>query len=106
MSQSPKKKSGRKLLTTEEASQKMRTLGLRRKPSTLKKWRSSGRDGPEHITMGRSVYYDPADIEAWVEYSLSRRRHTSEFPRRPVSRDTDIFKALGLPPATPDKNDD
>lgn len=34
--------------------------------ATLRHWRATGR-GPKSYNIGRSVYYDRADVEAWLE---------------------------------------
>jgi hypothetical protein len=39
--------------------------------------------GPEFIKLGRSVYYDAADIGAWLD--KNRRRSTSDPGATPVS---------------------
>ncbi len=44
-------------------------------PGTLQNWRVAGK-GPLHIRAGRSVKYDPADIETWK--AANRRASTSE----------------------------
>ena len=41
---------------------------------TLAKWRISGK-GPRWAKWGRSVYYDRADLDAWIE--ASKRTSTS-----------------------------
>ncbi|WP_245495026.1 helix-turn-helix transcriptional regulator [Rhizobium ruizarguesonis] len=42
--------------------------------STLAKLRLTG-GGPHYIKLGRTVVYDPADVEAWL--SIHRRSSTS-----------------------------
>lgn len=49
------------LLNTTEAAKTLRIA-----PITLHRWRKAGY-GPEHIEMGRKVYYRPTDIEQWIE---------------------------------------
>lgn len=49
------------LLDTAEAAKRLDV-----KPQTLKDWRHAGR-GPRYIKLGRSVRYDPADIDAYVD---------------------------------------
>lgn len=58
------------LLLPKEAA---RRLGL--SPSTLAKMRVRG-DGPPFVKLGRSVRYDPSDLETYA--SSQRRRSTSE----------------------------
>jgi predicted DNA-binding transcriptional regulator AlpA len=36
------------------------------KPSTLAMWRHKGR-GPRYLKIGRSCFYRPSDIEAWLD---------------------------------------
>jgi predicted DNA-binding transcriptional regulator AlpA len=48
-----------RMLSTEDAAP---LVGV--SPGTLQNWRVSG-TGPKFIKAGRSVVYDPADIESW-----------------------------------------
>ena len=41
------------------------------KPGTLEIWRSTKREGPPYIKVGRSVKYRRSDLDAW----LDRRTH-------------------------------
>ncbi|MDL2401569.1 helix-turn-helix transcriptional regulator [Rhizobium mayense] len=59
----------RRMLRTEDASN---YTGL--SASTLTKLRLTG-GGPAYIKLGKSVVYDPADLDAWL--SSKRRRSTS-----------------------------
>lgn len=59
----------RRMLRTEDASN---YTGL--SASTLTKLRLTG-GGPEYIKLGKTVVYDPADLDAWL--SSKRRRSTS-----------------------------
>jgi predicted DNA-binding transcriptional regulator AlpA len=59
----------RRMLRTEDAAN---YTGL--SASTLNKLRLTG-GGPEYIKVGKSVVYDPADLDAWL--SSKRRRSTS-----------------------------
>ncbi|MGO6898741.1 helix-turn-helix transcriptional regulator [Rhizobium ruizarguesonis] len=58
--------------------QMLRTQGaaeyLNLSVSTLNKLRLTG-DGPSYIKLGKSVVYDPADLDEWL--SSKRRRSTS-----------------------------
>lgn len=36
------------------------------KPATLGMWRHQGR-GPRYLKIGRSAFYRPSDIEAWLD---------------------------------------
>jgi len=49
-------------------------LGL--SASTLNKWRTQGR-GPRYVKLGRSVFYRPADLDAWLVDRV--RSSTSEY---------------------------
>lgn len=51
-----------KLLTTEAAAAH---IGLA--VSTLENWRSSGASSLRFIKCGRRVFYDPRDIEDWLD---------------------------------------
>ncbi|MGR9539374.1 helix-turn-helix transcriptional regulator [Rhizobium leguminosarum] len=59
----------RRMLRTEDAAN---YTGL--SASTLTKLRLTG-DGPEYIKIGKSVVYDPNDLETWL--TSKRRRSTS-----------------------------
>lgn len=59
----------RRMLRTEDAAN---YTGL--SASTLNKLRLTG-GGPEYIKVGKSVVYDPADLDTWL--SSKRRRSTS-----------------------------
>ena len=50
-----------RLLTTREAAAR---CGLA--PKTLYMWGLEGR-GPRRIHLGRTVRYDPQDLDAWIE---------------------------------------
>lgn len=86
------------LLTAKEASTYLRDQrGLRLSHTTMAKYRSEG-SGPEYVQFGRAIFYCPDDLDKWALWRLSKKRHTSEFPGRPVHEDADIFKSLGVPP--------
>ncbi|MHC2457683.1 putative DNA-binding transcriptional regulator AlpA [Rhizobium leguminosarum] len=59
----------RRMLRTEDAAAYTAVSA-----STLNKLRLTG-GGPEYIKLGKSVVYDPADLDAWL--SSKRRRSTS-----------------------------
>ena len=40
-------------------------IKLKVKPATLPQWRSRG-IGPPYHKIGRSAYYRPSDIDAWI----------------------------------------
>ena len=85
-------------LSPAEASVYLREkFNLKFKPSTLARRRCEG-DGPEFLRIGRSVFYKPGELDRWVKWRTSIKRHTSEYPRPLKCEDVDIFKALGVPP--------
>lgn len=59
----------RRMLRTEDAAN---YTGL--SASTLNKLRLTG-GGPEYIKLGKTVVYDPSDLDSWL--SSKRRRSTS-----------------------------
>ena len=59
----------RRMLRTEDAAN---YTGV--SASTLNKLRLAG-GGPEYIKIGKSVVYDPTDLDSWL--SSKRRRSTS-----------------------------
>lgn len=61
--------SNRRMLRTDDVA---KLTGL--SSSTLAKLRLTG-GGPPYIKLGRTVVYDPADVEAWL--STHRRSSTS-----------------------------
>ena len=68
------------LLSPEQVSE---ILGIA--VGTLAQRRVTGIDSPPFIRIGSRVYYDKAELEAWIA-SLPRQRSTSENPptaRRP-----------------------
>ena len=56
----------RTLLTVDEAAEI-----LRRTPGTLRWWRHAGQ-GPRSFSLGRRVYYDQADLMAWIATESER----------------------------------
>ncbi|MGO7604752.1 helix-turn-helix transcriptional regulator [Rhizobium ruizarguesonis] len=61
--------SNRRMLRTDDVA---KLTGL--SPSTLAKLRLTG-GGPHYIKLGRTVVYDPADVETWL--NVHRRSSTS-----------------------------
>lgn len=49
-------------LTTDETAELLHVT-----PGTLAAWRSCKKKGPRYAKVGRSVWYDPKDIDAWIE---------------------------------------
>ncbi|HEX8944812.1 MAG TPA: helix-turn-helix domain-containing protein [Gemmatimonadaceae bacterium] len=60
----------KELMTTGETSQYVRHA-----VQTLAKWRCYGL-GPRYVRVGRSILYDRADVDAWLETRM--RRSTSD----------------------------
>lgn len=56
----------RVLLTVDEAAQH-----LRRTSATLRWWRHAG-TGPRSFSLGRRVFYDLRDLEAWIDQEQAR----------------------------------
>jgi|SoiMethySBSTD1v2_1073268.scaffolds.fasta_scaffold5269883_1 predicted DNA-binding transcriptional regulator AlpA len=48
---------------------------LRHAPQTLAKWRVHG-NGPRWHKLGRSIFYDRADVDEWIDSKV--RRSTCE----------------------------
>jgi hypothetical protein len=67
------------LLTTREASEFLRNLGVKRSFGTLTRQRVTGGCTPPYRKFGRTVLYHPDDLRCWVEQTLSApRRSTSD----------------------------
>ena len=67
---------------------------LNLKPPRLARLRLEG-GGPAFIKIGRSVYYDPQDVEAFLD--VSRRRSTSDDGKagRPAKPDSGLNRPSG-----------
>jgi predicted DNA-binding transcriptional regulator AlpA len=63
----------KQLMTTEETSQY-----IRHAVQTLAKWRVYGK-GPQWIKMGRSVFYERRDVDAWID---AQTRTSTSSPQR------------------------
>ena len=69
--------SAQKFLRRKAASEYLHeTHGLDRAPSTLAKLAVTG-GGPTFRRMGRVPIYTPQDLDAWVEFKLSPRMHST-----------------------------
>lgn len=73
------------LLTREEASEYLATLGVRRRPATLAKLFCTRSDGPPVIHDGRKPYYPKRQLHEWGLRQLSQMRRSSSEPRAPAS---------------------
>lgn len=73
------------LLTREEASEYLATLGVRRRPATLAKLFCTRSDGPPVIHDGRKPYYPKRQLHEWGMRQLSQLRRSSSEPRAPAS---------------------
>jgi hypothetical protein len=60
----------KQLMTTQETADYVRHAG-----QTLAKWRCYGQ-GPRYVRVGRSILYDRADVDAWLDARM--RRSTSD----------------------------
>jgi predicted DNA-binding transcriptional regulator AlpA len=47
---------------------------LQRSPSTLAYWRCNGL-GPQHVKMGKAVFYRRSDLQAYIETCLRTSTH-------------------------------
>lgn len=73
------------LLTREEASEYLATLGVRRRPATLAKLFCTRSDGPPVIHDGRKPYYPKRQLHEWGLRQLSQMRRSSSEPRAPAT---------------------
>jgi hypothetical protein len=70
-----------RLLTRQEASHYLGTLGIRRSPATLAKLFCMRSDGPPCVHHGRKPLYPRRLLLAWAEAQLTGVRHSSSEPR-------------------------
>jgi hypothetical protein len=70
------------LLTREEASAYLATIGVRRKPATLAKLFCTRSDGPPCIHEGRKPYYPKRLLREWGLQQLTALRRSSSERRR------------------------
>lgn len=61
----------KQLMTAQEAGEYVRHA-----VQTLAKWRCYGQ-GPRYVRVGRSILYDRADVDAWLD---TRMRHSTSDP--------------------------
>jgi len=59
-----------RFLPPAEASAYLASRGLKYSPKTLGKFRCLG-GGPAYRVFGRSIYYAPADLDAWIAEKMS-----------------------------------
>lgn len=74
------------LLTREEASAYLATIGVRRRPATLAKLFCTRSDGPPVIHDGRKPYYPKRQLHEWGMRQLTQPRHSSSEKRRHPAR--------------------
>jgi hypothetical protein len=68
----------KRLYETTAACGRLKEMGVKRAPTTMKKLRCTG-GGPKFRMFGGKPYYEEADLIAWVEEGLSAPvRNTSE----------------------------
>jgi hypothetical protein len=65
------------LLTREEASAYLATIGVRRKPATLAKLFCTRSDGPPCVHDGRKPYYPKRLLHEWGLRQLTELRRSS-----------------------------
>lgn len=70
------------LLTREEASAYLATIGVRRRPATLAKLFCTRSDGPPCIHDGRKPYYPKRQLHEWGMRQLTQPRQSSSERRR------------------------
>lgn len=63
-------------LSRGEASEHLKSRGLRVEKQTLAKYAVTGA-GPAYQTFGTRVVYDPADLDAWASARLSGKVRSS-----------------------------
>jgi hypothetical protein len=68
--------SAMRFLSRSEASEYLANRGLRIARQTLAKFAVTGQ-GPAYRCFGNRVVYDPADLDAWIEAKLTRRRRST-----------------------------
>ena len=73
------------LLTRQEASAYLASIGVRRKPATLAKLYSVGADGPPCRHDGRRPLYPRRLVHAWGMRQLTQLRRSSSGQRRSVT---------------------
>lgn len=73
---------GDELLTREEASEYLATLGVRRRPATLAKLFCTRSDGPPCIHDGRKPLYPKRQLHEWGVWQLTQPRRSSSERRR------------------------
>jgi excisionase family DNA binding protein len=71
---------GRKLLTTDEAAER-----LRRPPETVRYWRHIG-EGPPAAKIGRRVFYDEAELDAWIDSHFAAKQSADATNAGPNNR--------------------
>lgn len=69
------------LLTREEASAYLATIGVRRRTSTLAKLFCTTSDGPPCIHDGRKPFYPKRQLHEWGMRQLSQLRNSSSEQR-------------------------
>lgn len=70
------------LLTRQEASSCLATLGIRRSPATLAKIFCMRSDGPPVVHHGRKPLYPKRMLLSWAEAQITEVRRSSSEPRR------------------------
>lgn len=69
------------LLTREEASEYLATMGIRRRPATLAKLFCTRSDGPPVVHDGRKPLYPKRMLHDWGVRQLTKLRRSSSEPK-------------------------
>ena len=63
------------LLTRRDAAKYLEKKGVRSSQSTLARYAMGG-DGPQYALIGRTAYYKPEWLDAWLEDQLTSHSHS------------------------------
>ena len=63
------------LLTRRDAAEYLEKKGVRSSRSTLARYAMGG-DGPQYVLIGRTAYYKPEWLDAWLEDQLTPHSHS------------------------------
>ena len=63
------------LLTRRDAAEYLEKKGVRSSQSTLARYAMGG-DGPQYALIGRTAYYKPEWLDAWLEDQLTPHSHS------------------------------
>lgn len=63
------------LLTRKDAAEYLEKKGIRSSQSTLARYAMGG-NGPQYALIGRTAYYKPEWLDAWLEDQLTPHSHS------------------------------